>query len=138
MSRSTRGQHLIAEYWQCQGSVLNDLDAIEALMKAGAVAAGATIVRSTFHRFAPNGVSGVVVIQESHLSVHTWPEKGYAAIDFYTCGDCDPRLAHEVLVAGLAAASGELLILERGVGAVAGLRGVWDQSGPVLWEPAPG
>jgi S-adenosylmethionine decarboxylase len=58
--------------------------------------ANATVLTHAFHRFQPHGVSGVVVIQESHLSIHTWPESGYAAVDFYTCGDhTDPWRACE-------------------------------------------
>jgi S-adenosylmethionine decarboxylase len=64
------------------------------MMQNAARAANATIIETAFHRFQPQGVSGVVVIQESHLSIHTWPETGYAAMDFYTCGDhTDPWAA---------------------------------------------
>lgn len=67
-------------------------------MKNAAIIAGATIVGSSFHRFLPYGVSGVVVISESHLTIHTWPEYGYAAIDLFTCGeDTDPWKAFEYL-----------------------------------------
>jgi len=60
---------------------------IAAMMIAAAKAARATIMESAFHRFEPQGVSGTVILAESHISIHTWPEKGYAAMDFYTCGD---------------------------------------------------
>jgi S-adenosylmethionine decarboxylase len=64
------------------------------MMVAAARAANATILQSSFHRFEPQGVSGTVILAESHLSIHTWPEKQYAAMDFYTCGDhTDPWLA---------------------------------------------
>jgi S-adenosylmethionine decarboxylase proenzyme len=66
-------------------------------MRAAAEAIGAAIVGDTFHRFSPQGVSGSVVIAESHLSVHTWPETGYVAIDIYTCGGLDPRIGFELL-----------------------------------------
>ncbi len=72
------------------------------------------MVTSTFHRFSPQGVSGVVVVEESHLSIHTWPEVGYAAADFYTCGDCQPIRAHEVLRDGLRAARAEVMTMRRG------------------------
>lgn len=84
-------------------------------MQRAALAAGATIVNVAFHRFVPQGVSGVVVVQESHLSIHTWPELGYAAVDFFTCGDCVPEAAHKVLMEGLSASSCELMMLNRGV-----------------------
>jgi S-adenosylmethionine decarboxylase len=112
----TRGQHLLAEYYGCPTSLLDDKHAIEALLNRAAKAAGATVVASVFHRFSPQGVSGVVVIEESHLSVHTWPEGGYAAVDFYTCGDCSPEKAHELLDRDLFPERSELLVVERGLG----------------------
>ncbi len=111
----TRGQHVLAEYYGCPNFILNDENAIRAMLQEAAVAAGATVVATVFHRFTPHGVSGVVVIEESHLSVHTWPESGYAAVDFYTCGDCEPSRAYEVLRRALQAERSELLTVERGV-----------------------
>ena len=78
------------------------------------------IVNSVFHVFAPQGVTGVVVVEESHFSIHTWPEHGYVAVDVYTCGDCHPQRAREVLRAGLAASSTESMLIERGLGLPAG------------------
>ena len=111
----TKGRHLLVEYYGCQKAILDDVRRIETLLKRAASEAGATVVQSVFHRFAPQGVSGVVVIEESHLSVHTWPETGYAAVDFYTCGDCSPERAHEVLVEGLEPAHAEVMYVERGL-----------------------
>ena len=93
----TRGRHLLVEYHGCAEGLLDDLAAVEALMNRAAVAANTTVVASVFHPFQPQGVSGVVVIEESHLSIHTWPEYGYAAVDFYTCGQGIPEEAHAVL-----------------------------------------
>jgi S-adenosylmethionine decarboxylase proenzyme len=112
----TFGRHWLAEYHGCDLELLNDEPAVKALLERAARAAGATVVASVFHRFAPQGVSGVVVIEESHLSIHTWPETGYAAVDFYTCGDCIPSRAHQVLAAGLGADASEVLAVERGLG----------------------
>jgi len=112
----THGQHLLVEYWGCDSEVLDDLGAVEALMKRAAEAAGATVVQSVFHRFSPQGVTGVVVVEESHLSIHTWPEVGYASVDFYTCGDCRPDKAHRVLEGGLKPSHSEKLFVRRGVG----------------------
>jgi S-adenosylmethionine decarboxylase len=111
----TFGQHLLVEYHGCDVQTLDSVQAIERLMNRAAEAAGATVVTSTFHRFAPQGVSGVVVIEESHLSIHTWPECGYAAVDFYTCGDCEPERAHEILAGALAAARSEIMQVHRGL-----------------------
>jgi len=83
-------------------------------MVEAARAANTTVVTQAFHQFAPQGVSGVVVIEESHLSIHTWPEAGYAAVDFFTCGDGTPELAHEVLRTGLNADRSEVMKVDRG------------------------
>ncbi len=92
------GRHLLAEFYDCNPNVLNNNALVEQLMKEAAVACGATIVSSCFHHFSPYGVSGVVVIAESHLTIHTWPEHGYAAVDLYTCGEaCDPAVAFAYL-----------------------------------------
>jgi S-adenosylmethionine decarboxylase proenzyme len=110
----TFGQHLLVEYHGCDRQVLDELDQIELLMRSAAEAAGATVVTSAFHRFAPQGVSGVVVVEESHLSIHTWPERGYAAVDFYTCGECRPERAHEFLRRELRAGLAEVMRVTRG------------------------
>ena len=81
------GRHILAEFFNCDREILNDSGEIEILMKKAALACGATIVSSVFHTFNPHGVSGVVVIAESHLAIHTWPEYGYAAVDVFTCGN---------------------------------------------------
>jgi S-adenosylmethionine decarboxylase len=92
------GRHIIAEFYDCDKSILDDVEAIENHMKEAAYETGATLVNSSFHRFLPYGVSGVVVISESHLTIHTWPEYGYAAVDLFTCGDdVDPWKAFSYL-----------------------------------------
>ena len=88
------GRHILAEFFNCDREILNDSGEIEILMKKAALACGATIISSVFHTFNPHGVSGVVVIAESHLAIHTWPEYGYAAVDVFTCGNLvDPNTA---------------------------------------------
>jgi S-adenosylmethionine decarboxylase proenzyme len=84
-------------------------------MNQAAEMANTTIVKSVFHPFSPQGVSGVVVIEESHLSIHTWPEHGYAAVDFFTCGNGMPDRAHEILRDGLQAESSEIMFIHRGL-----------------------
>ncbi len=92
------GFHLLIEFYGCGHGILNDVGKIKNLMDEAAVVSGATIVESVFHRFNPHGVSGVVVIAESHLAIHTWPEYDYAAVDLFTCGeDVDPWKAYEFL-----------------------------------------
>ncbi len=92
------GRHILVEFSGCNAEVLNDVSKIEKAMIDAAQIAGATVINSTFHHFSPWGVSGVVVIQESHLAIHTWPEYRYAAVDLFTCGDSvDPWVSFEHL-----------------------------------------
>ncbi len=83
---SALGRHILAEFYGCPEETLSDLDEIKEHMVAAAYEAGAEVKETAFHRFSPQGVSGVVVISESHLAIHTWPEFGYAAVDVFTCG----------------------------------------------------
>ncbi len=132
MTVHTVGKHLLAEYHHCDSRILDDQPKVAALMERAVLESGATIVQSVFHRFSPQGVSGVVVIQESHMSVHTWPENGYASVDFYTCGDLDPRRAHPILAEGLGSQCGELMLVTRGVpeGPMVTERLGWDGTRP--------
>jgi S-adenosylmethionine decarboxylase len=81
------GRHVLAEFHGCSFEMLNDIKKVEKNMVNAALEAGAEIREFVFHKFSPQGVSGVVVISESHLAIHTWPELGYAAVDVFTCGD---------------------------------------------------
>jgi len=81
------GRHVLAEIYGCSFDVLNDVKKVEEIMVRAALEAGAEVREYVFHKFSPQGVSGVVVISESHLAIHTWPELGYAAVDVFTCGD---------------------------------------------------
>ena len=92
------GRHILVEYYNCNKEILKDHKIIEEHMKEAAIVSNATIVTSCFHKFNPWGVSGAVIIQESHLTIHTWPEYGYAAVDLFTCGDTvNPWLAFKYL-----------------------------------------
>ena len=83
----TIGHHYIAEASGCTPAIIGKVETVEQILVRAAEIAGVQVWSISFHRFNPNGVSGVVVISESHLSVHTWPEYGYAALDIFTCGD---------------------------------------------------
>lgn len=109
------GRHVLVEFFDCSPEILNDVTAIEKSMVDAAIEAGATVINSTFHHFSPFGVSGVVVIQESHLAVHTWPEYGYAAVDLFTCGDTvDPWISYRYLHRAFQAAHGSSMEILRG------------------------
>lgn len=85
-------------------------------MVSAAIDCGAVVLGESFHRFSPQGVSGVVVIAESHLSIHTWPEYGYAAVDIFTCGNTvNPEKAAEVLIEKLGAENPSLMEIQRGL-----------------------
>jgi S-adenosylmethionine decarboxylase len=81
------GTHIIVELSDCNPAILSDVEQVQKILVQAAREAKAEVLQTTFHRFNPQGVSGVVVIAESHLSIHTWPEYGYAAMDIYTCGE---------------------------------------------------
>jgi len=81
------GNQIVAEFYDCDRVRLNDVEYVERAMAKAAQIAGATVVSQTFHHFSPHGVSGAVIISESHLTIHTWPEYAYAAVDLFTCGD---------------------------------------------------
>ncbi len=87
MTNTTLGHHVLVEMYRCDREALNNPAYLEEVLCEAARIAGATIITQTFHHFNPHGVSGVVVISESHLTVHTWPEYAYASLDLYTCGE---------------------------------------------------
>jgi S-adenosylmethionine decarboxylase len=92
------GTHLLVDLWGANN--LADPDHIDRNLREAAVVAGATILHSHFHHFSPNGgVSGVIVLAESHISIHTWPERNFAAVDIFMCGECNPYLSIPVLKA---------------------------------------
>ena len=100
----------------CHPSLLSDINGIAAMMISAAKAARATIMESAFHRFEPQGVSGTVILAESHISIHTWPEHGYVAADVFTCGSTTrPEVAGEVLREAFKAETADIRELERGV-----------------------
>jgi S-adenosylmethionine decarboxylase len=90
------GTHLIVDLWGA--SRLDDLAAAEGAIRLAIDAAGATLLYIHMHHFGPNaGVSGVAILAESHISIHTWPERDYAALDVFMCGRCDPRLTLPIM-----------------------------------------
>ena len=111
----TLGRHISVEYYNCDPEVLKDPTFIEREMNQAAIEAKAVIVESKFHHFSPWGVSGAVIIAESHLTIHTWPEYGFASADFFTCGDIDPWKSFEYLEKRLKAESSESVEIPRGL-----------------------
>ena len=108
------GHHLLAEFSGCDAASLADLELVTTAMLQAATASGATIVTHSFYHFSPHGVSGAVIIAESHLAIHTWPEHGFAAVDFFTCGHVDMEQGLAVLKKAFGATGETRLELERG------------------------
>jgi S-adenosylmethionine decarboxylase len=110
------GRHLLLELKFCNKEVLDDIEYLKAGLIETAEKIGATVLSNVFHQFCPQGVSGVVVIAESHLCIHTWPEYGYAAVDIFTCGNTiDPRDAVALLVDKLGSREHSFKEIERGL-----------------------
>lgn len=109
------GRHLIVELAECDRNIINDQDLLRQHMEEAVRRSGATIVESVFHRYNPQGVSGLVIIAESHVSLHSWPEYGYAAVDFFTCGTVDPTVACAYLQQALRAGQVQVREIKRGI-----------------------
>lgn len=116
------GCHILLELQECPADFLRDDKAIEAALVAAARRAGAHVVECVFHHFSPHGLSGVVVIAESHITIHTWPEHHYAAVDIFTCGD--PDIARRIrghLSAAFHAGQESAREITRGIGIHSGI-----------------
>lgn len=110
------GKQLLLELKDCDKEVLNDVGFLRGTLLAAASESGATVLGESFHRFNPQGVSGVVIIAESHLFIHTWPEYGYAAVDIFTCGDTvQPAKAAEILIEKLGGKNHSVIEMQRGI-----------------------
>jgi S-adenosylmethionine decarboxylase len=110
------GRHLLCEYHGCDRELLNRPEVIRAELVAAVTLAGATPLHEVVHAFSPHGVTGVVVIAESHFAIHTWPEYGFAAVDLFTCGDAvDPYRAFEHLKSALRAHTHSVVEVRRGL-----------------------
>ena len=110
------GTHLLLELKKCKENILGDIGFVESALLDAALEANATIVDHKFHEFNPFGVSGMVIIAESHLSIHTWPEYGYAAVDIFTCGDTiKPQVAAQFLIERFGSLEPQMMEIKRGL-----------------------
>jgi S-adenosylmethionine decarboxylase len=113
----TIGRHVISDLWECNANFLDNIEFIEKVMVDAALEAGADIREITFHKFHPQGISGVIIISESHLTIHSFPEHRYASIDIYTCGEIiNPHVAAKFLAEHLESKRVESLEIPRGTG----------------------
>lgn len=110
------GRHVLLELRDCAPEVLNDLNFLKRCLIDTAEQIGATVLGECFNQFSPHGVSGVVIISESHLCIHTWPEYGYAAVDVFTCGQTvDPVQAVKPIVERLGSRDSSFTEIKRGI-----------------------
>ena len=108
------GSHLLVDLWGSRG--LDDMALMETTLRDAVAACGATLLHIHLHRFTDSGgISGVAVLAESHISLHTWPERGFAAFDIFMCGTCDPYQALPVLRRHLAPETVQLSEIKRGL-----------------------
>lgn len=92
------GEHILIELYNCNKGLIDNSELLEKVMLKAADIANATVVKSVFHNFSPQGVTGVIVVEESHFAIHTWPEHNYAAVDLFTCSeDMDYDSAYKFL-----------------------------------------
>lgn len=111
----TLGNHLFVELSGCDIDHINDLDYLDKVLSEAITLSGATILTKSSHRFSPQGISMLFMLAESHLSIHTWPERGYASIDMYTCGNSDPIKACQHLIETLKARHYQYTHYQRGL-----------------------
>ncbi|MEW6115822.1 MAG: adenosylmethionine decarboxylase [Nitrospirota bacterium] len=110
------GTHLLVELRDCNPEILKNLNQVKGALVSAAKEARATIIDVSFHEFNPFGISGMVVIAESHLSIHTWPEYSYAAVDIFTCGDIiKPEVAAQFLINRFESKNPSIVELKRGI-----------------------
>ncbi len=110
------GTHLLVELRDCNPKIIKDLAKVKNALVSAAKEAKATIIDISFHEFNPFGISGMVIIAESHLSIHTWPEYGYAAVDIFTCGDLiKPEVAASFLIREFECKTPSIVELKRGI-----------------------
>lgn len=111
----TLGRHLIVEMWGCCKDIIDDVRAVKEILTKATESTKATLVDVICHRFSPYGVTGVAILAESHISVHTWPEYGYAAADVFICGNTlNPQNAAAFMIQAFHAKETSTLELKRG------------------------
>lgn len=115
MSVGTTGKHIILDLWGVTPKKLRSLSFVQNALLKARESSKATLIGKKFHKFMPEGVSGYILIAESHISIHTWPEEGYASVDIYTCGDkVFPIKAAEYLISAFEPEHHDTFKLDRG------------------------
>ena len=107
------GKHYLLNLYGCSFDLLNNELFLIDLLENAAVASGATVIQTIYKKFEPQGVTVLCLLSESHISIHTWPEKGEAAVDIFTCGDCEPKVGCYVIIHQISASNHTLSYIER-------------------------
>jgi S-adenosylmethionine decarboxylase len=107
------GKHFLLNLYGCSSELLNDEFFLVDLLENAATISGASVVQSIYKKFDPQGVTAISLLSESHISIHTWPEKGEAAVDLFTCGDCEPKIGCDVIIAQLNPQKHNLQFIDR-------------------------
>ncbi|MFC1670830.1 adenosylmethionine decarboxylase [Spirochaetota bacterium] len=111
----TLGKHYIAEFYGCNRTSIDDIDRIENILLKAVEISNATMIKPFFHKFSPQGVTGVILIAESHLSIHTWPERGYAAVDLFSCGDFNYKETFDHIEREIESEKSFISVIQRGL-----------------------
>lgn len=107
------GKHYLLNLYGCSFVLLNDEHYLVRLLEEAAVISGAKVLQTVFKKFDPQGATVICLLSESHISIHTWPEEGKAAVDVYTCGDSDPKLGCDMIIKNLNSINHTLTYIER-------------------------
>ena len=107
------GKHYLLNLYGCPYMILNDEKCLINLLSSAAIVSGATVITTVHKKFEPQGVTVLILLSESHISIHTWPERGEAAVDVFTCGNADPQIGCDLIVEQLHCTSHTLSYIER-------------------------
>jgi S-adenosylmethionine decarboxylase len=107
------GKHFLLNLYGCSSVLLNDEQFLIDLMENAAIASGATVLKTVVHKFDPQGITAICLLSESHISIHTWPEEGKAALDVYTCGSANPKIGCDIIIAQLNPSEYKLNYIQR-------------------------
>ena len=107
------GKHYLLNLFGCSFSLLDNEHFLIDLLENAASASGATVLKTMSHKFDPQGCTVLCLLSESHFSIHTWPEENKAAVDCYTCGDCNPKIGCDIIIQQLQASNHTLSYIER-------------------------
>ena len=107
------GKHYLLNLYGCEFGYLNNETYLRELLEIAAEASGATVIQTISKKFEPHGVTAVCLLSESHISIHSWPEKGQAAVDIFTCGNAEPKVGCDIIIYQLKSENHNLSYIER-------------------------